>query len=167
MRRIVLAAFALSVLSACQTATTELTEEQKIEIASEIRQAVAECWNAAEEVDTERWMSCFSAELEAEYIDQPAVFVNRINIHRTVNDVRGVWEPAFEVRSAHDIVTENEDVVVLGEDAALHVYEGTFNISDTLGTTSEYYPYTVSTVWVRKTGQWKILHLHQSWNMDS
>ena len=107
------------------------------------------------------------AELEAEYVDQPAVFVNRIRVHPTVEDVRGVWEPSFEVRSAHEIVTEQDHVVVLGEDVALYVYKGTFTVSDTLGNTTGPYPWTLSANWVRRSGAWKILHLHQSWDMDS
>jgi phenylpyruvate tautomerase PptA (4-oxalocrotonate tautomerase family) len=47
MRRILLAALAVSVFVACQPATTELTEEQKAEIAAEIRQVVAEFWQTA------------------------------------------------------------------------------------------------------------------------
>jgi hypothetical protein len=42
MRRFVLTASALTVLAACQPATTELTEEMKAEIAAEVEQRVAE-----------------------------------------------------------------------------------------------------------------------------
>ena len=46
MRRIVLAASALTVLAACQPADTALTEEQKAEIAAEVN-AAFENWAAA------------------------------------------------------------------------------------------------------------------------
>ena len=55
MRRTVLAAFALTVLAACQPATTELTEEQKAEAV----QALADSWagfkEAVENEDYDGW----------------------------------------------------------------------------------------------------------------
>ena len=51
MRRFVLAAFTMTVLAACQPATTELTEEQKAEIAAEIRQTARAFWSSIEETD--------------------------------------------------------------------------------------------------------------------
>ncbi len=164
MRRFVLTAFALTMFAACQPATIELTEEQKAEIADEIRQVAAGMIEAAEEVDIERWLSHWPPELEQRFQDQPALFVNRLSIYPTAESIRVAWEPSFAARSAHDIVTVDEYVAVLDADAALWVYEGTYTVSDTLGNTTEPAPWTVSVVWVRQSGEWKALHLHQSWN---
>ena len=164
MRRFVLAAFALTVLAACQPATTELTEEQKAEIAAEVRDVVGEYTDAIEAADLDGWMSYWSSEPEQFFQGQPALFVNRLTILPTMENIRTAWESAFDARSAHDLVAENEYVAVVGEDAALYVFDGTFSISDTLGNTTEPAPYTVSIVWVRQSGEWKVLHRHQSWN---
>jgi hypothetical protein len=149
---------------ACQPATTELTEERKAAIAAEVRQAAAEMFEAAIALDTDRWLSYWPSELEQRYQGQPALFVNRLDIYPTAGRMRAVWEPSFAARSDHDFATENEYVAVLGEDAALWVYEGTYAVTDTLGNTAEPAPWTVSAVWVRGDAGWKILHWHQSWN---
>ena len=167
MRRFVLAAFALTVLAGCQPATTELTEEQKVEIAAEIRQAFAEHIAVVEAANLDAWINLHDAEIDTYFVGQPALWVNRLDIYPTVVELREMWEPIMAARSAHDLVTESEHVAVLAEDAALHVFKGTFTVSDTLGNTTEPAPVTISMVWVRRGDAWKILHLHQSWNPDN
>ena len=163
MRRIVLAAFALTVFAACQPSTTELTEEMKAEIAAEIRQAVTEFWNSAETVDTEQWLSNWPPEIESYFQTEPAFQVNMLNILSGADDLREFWEPEFAARTANGIVLDNEHVAVLTEDLALHVSKGNFTVSDTSGNTTEPAPWTATTVWVRHSGEWKNLHMHQSW----
>ena len=167
MRRFVLAAFALTVLAACQPATTELTEEQTTAIASDIRQAFAEQIAAVGSADLDAWMDFYVSEDATGFVGQPALWVNRLDIYPTVVELREMWEPEMAARSGHDFVTESEHVAVLGENVGLHVYKGTFTITDTLGNTSEPAPWTVSTVWARGDAGWKILHLHQSWNPEN
>jgi hypothetical protein len=163
MRRLTLSILSLVFLAACQPTTTELTEEQKGEIAADIRQVVAEFWNSVEVMDTDRWLDHWSPELEPFFQTQPAIAVNLLTIVQTVDDWRAGWEPTFAQRSGHDIALENEHVAVLAEDIVLHVSRGTFTVSDTLGNTTEPAPWTVSTVWVHRDAEWKILHFHQSW----
>jgi hypothetical protein len=163
MRRILLAALAVSVFVACQPATTELTEEMKAEIAAEIRQVVAEFWQTAEEVDIQRWLGYWPPEIESYFQTEPAFQVNMLNILTGADEVRENWVSDFAARSANGIVLANEHIAVLTEDLALHVSKGSFTVSDTLGNTTEPAPWTATTVWVRHSGEWKNLHMHQSW----
>ena len=55
----VFAAFALTVLAACQPATTELTDQQKAEIAAEVELRHDQYWDAWRVVDRDRGMSFF------------------------------------------------------------------------------------------------------------
>ena len=59
MRRIVLAAFALTVFAACQPATNELTDNQKGEIAAEVELLHGQFWDAWRETDVARGMSYY------------------------------------------------------------------------------------------------------------
>ena len=163
MRRILFSALAVTVFGACQPVTNELTEEMKTEIAAEIRQVVAEFWNSAETVDTERWLSYWPPEIESYFQTGPALQVNLLDILSSADDLREFWVPDFAARSANGIVLDNEHIAVLTEDLALHVSKGSFTVSDTLGNTTEPAPWTATTVWVRHAGEWKNLHMHQSW----
>ena len=162
--RLLLVTFPIAVLlAACQPAQTDLTEDQKAAIAAEIRQVVAEFWQTAEEVDTERWLSYWPPEIESYFQAEPALQVNMLNILTGADEVREYWVPDFAARSANGIVLDNEHVAVLTEDLALHVSKGMFTVSDTLGDTTEPASWTATTVWIRHAREWKNLHMHQSW----
>lgn len=167
MRRFVFTAFALTLLAACQPGTTELTEEQKAEIAAEVRQTVAAFWNSVEEMDFERWVGVWITDHDHYYQGDPMLFVNRLTIRPTAEDIREVWEPVFEARSGHSIDIGAETVAVLGEDVALHVFKAEYTVSYPEGNTTDPAPVTVSTVWVREGTEWKMLHAHQSFNPAS
>ncbi len=54
MHRFVLAGSTLTVLAACQPATTDLTEEQKVEIAAEVDSVANDLWAAWAAADFDR-----------------------------------------------------------------------------------------------------------------
>jgi hypothetical protein len=62
MRRFVLATFALTVLAACQTATTELTEVQRGEIAAEVTMRLDQLWDELKQPDFDRLVTFFHSE---------------------------------------------------------------------------------------------------------
>ena len=59
MRRILLSALAVIVMAACQPATTELTEEQKAEIAAEVRAGAEELRTTLLELDIEGFLDAY------------------------------------------------------------------------------------------------------------
>ena len=59
MRRLALTVLSLAFLAACQPATTELTEEQKAEIAAEVNAINAGFWDAWRATDFDQGMSYY------------------------------------------------------------------------------------------------------------
>ena len=55
-------------------------------------------------------------------------------------------------------------IAVLSANHAVHVYKANYSITNLKGETGPELPQTVTTVWVRKNGEWKILHSHDSWS---
>jgi ketosteroid isomerase-like protein len=163
MRRFVLAVFALTVLAACQPTTTELTEEQKAEIADTVRQVYADFLSAGDPVDFERMMTFAHPDVEQYYVGEPAQWVNLLTVYPDNDRVREVWEPIMAGRRSQETVINDEYVAVLAENMAVHVVEGTYAITDTLGNTTEPNRLTASTVWIREGEEWKMIHMHQSW----
>ena len=75
MRRFVFAAFALTVLAACQPADTELTEVQTAEIAAEVNLRMDQLWDVLRQPDWDRM---------AEFFDQsPDMVMGSDGIMRT------------------------------------------------------------------------------------
>jgi len=163
MRRVILAAFTLTVLAACQPATTELTEEQKAAISDTIRQLSAEMFATMDPVDFDRTMSYMHPDPESYFVGDPAQWVNLLSIYANPSRMREVWDPIMATRRAQETVVSNEYVAVLAENLALNVIEGTYAITDTLGTTTEPDRFSATMVWVRRDAEWKVLHVHQSW----
>jgi ketosteroid isomerase-like protein len=89
--------------------------------------------------------------------------VNLLTVYPNDDRMREVWEPIMAGRRSQETVITNEYVAVLSENIALHVVEGTYAITDTLGNTTEPNRLSATTVWVREDGEWKMVHMHQSW----
>jgi len=53
-------------------------------------------------------------------------------------------------------------IAVLSTDHAVHVYKAKWSMTNKDGEVTGEGPLTATTVWIRKNGEWKVLHFHQS-----
>jgi hypothetical protein len=93
MRRFVISAFAVSVLAACQPATTELTDELKSEIEAAVRTAAEDLWAGASEADMEHVLS--------HWRQQDGFCLMNANLRmcpEVLEAYRAAWNPDREVR---------------------------------------------------------------------
>ena len=164
MRRFVFAAFALTVFAGCQAATTELTEERKAEIVAEIRQVYSGWLTTLDPINFDATLSYMHPAPEDYFVGEPAQWVNLLSVYPNTDRVREAWEPIMAQRRSQTQTVSEEYFAVLSENIALHILEGTYAITDTLGNTTDPDQNSLTSVWVRHEGEWKMLHMHQSWN---
>lgn len=146
MRRLALAAVSLAfMVTACQPATTELTEEQKAEIEEAVAQAAiahGDAWRAQEDID--------------EYMSYASDWGFVPWRYETPEDWRSgtlsFWE-RWDWVSHED---RDVQVLVLGPDAAAVQMLGVGVLRDTVGLTLDRTSH-VKQVWVREAGEWKLL----------
>jgi len=145
MRRFVFAAFALTVLAACQPVATEMTEEQKAEIAETIQQMNTELAVAMNARDLDSWLSGLSDDIRW-------AIPYGYGSHSQIEDA---------VRSAPTDTTEwgmdweETFVRVLGPDAA--VLWGTYAARGTEGERVH-----TTLVYAHVDGEWKVVHGHST-----
>ena len=156
--------------STCQqTGPIELTDALRQKIAGEIRQRNQEHIDLPKEIkhDTFDRMKAFFVESnDPSWIDNPALFVNRLNIIKTKESYDETFRPTVD-RYSSVVYTISEDyVAVLSADHAVHVYKVKWSMTNKDGEITGEGPLTATTIWVRKNGEWKILHFHQSWTTD-
>jgi hypothetical protein len=153
MRRIVLAAFALTVLAACQPATTELTHQQRGEIAAEVELLHGQLWDAWREVDVDRAMSYYRNSPDFVWADN--------------GELMNGWTPIYEglqtFNAERQAITFNESkTMVLGPNVVQFVEQGTYSVTDTTGATRPEVEIAASTLWVLRDGEWKVDFIHVS-----
>ena len=153
MRCFVLAVFALTVLAACQPATTELTEEQNAEIAAIIDSLTDEWWDAWNALDVERGLSFI-------HDDPRMTWTGAARTLYSVAEGREVWGPhlAGLERQVHDVT--NARTVILAPDIVWTLREFEFQVIDTTGTVVSEGQSIETAVWVEKDGEWKLLVGH-------
>ncbi len=151
MRRHALAALSLAFLvTACQPATTELTEEQKAAIEEEVRQSaddLGDAWNAR---DFDQFRSFLADDLR--WAISPVPFF-------TIEDM----EPGLRAYMSGISETTSEDemfVRVLGPDAAVVGLTSHETVVDVNGVSSSV-RIAGTFVWARIDGVWKLVHGHQ------
>ena len=168
MRRLVLVAvLCLSIVavwvgvSQLQPATTELTEEQKAEIADEVNavhSAFMDAWQANPD-DVEKGMSY--------YLNSPDFTYSRIfsgaDEGQKTTVVNG-FVPFNEFVHSFFVGVADSDwrvaerqFTALARDVVYVLETGTVVITDTAGVTAPPQSFTYTHVWVRRNGEWKVL----------
>jgi hypothetical protein len=152
MRRLALVVLSLAFLVACQPATTELTEEQKAEVAAELNAIKADFWDAWREWDVDRGMSYYHNSPDFIWANEGLLIG---------------WEALNEAARAANLESQaiaiNESrVTVLDVDAVHMVEQGTYSETDTDGVTGPEMTFAFSALWLRSNGEWKVHAVHVS-----
>jgi len=152
MRRITLAAVSLAFLAtACQPATTELTDEQKADIAAAVEQAATESFNVWLQEDVEGTLETFSFQMGAPWANW-----------ESRDEARSFYENSFELFDYEQISTSGWDVHVLAPNVAGATATYEFTRADSAGTVVNRGG-RFTTVWVLEDGSWKMISAGQYW----
>jgi hypothetical protein len=153
MRRFIIAACTLTVLAACQPATTELTEQRKAEIAAEVELLHDQYWDAWREVDKDRGMSYYRNSPEFIWADEGEL----IKGWSAANDMVQAWTGASQA------ITFNERITtVLAPNVVQRVEQGTYVVTDTAGSVWPRTAFASTTMWVFADDEWKVDFIHIS-----
>ena len=155
MRRIALAAFALTVLPACQAATYTVTEQWKAEIAAEVDVLHAQLWDALQTADFDRVMSYLHNSQETAWGYEGLAIFGWDAMYET-------FAPAFAaIEGQNANITESRTTEV-SADIAYVIDKGSLSVTDSAGVTGPGLPFTLTVLWVRHDGGWKVQFGHES-----
>jgi ketosteroid isomerase-like protein len=151
MHRFALAAFALTTLVACQPGTTDLTEDQKAEIAGAIEQRVEGYMEAVKRYDAD-WLLNFWADVDGFVYAEDG---NLVFGHDAIANPTRDWIAALETVIQAEF--SNGHTFVLAPDAACHTTEYQWSVVTTEGDTlSSRGSWTY--VFKQFDGEWKVVH---------
>lgn len=152
MRRFVFAAFALTVLAACQPATTELTDEQEAEIAAEVNAIRADFWDAWK-VNDGGGMSYYNNSPNLAF----GVEGQLVHGWDTYNDAveASTW-------TTQEIAINDSKTIVLAPNVVYVMDQGTYIESFESGETGPETAFAYTAIWLRQDGEWKVHFGHVS-----
>lgn len=145
---------------------TDMTAEQRQEIAEQVRTNFMEMIKLAENNTIENLHTTFKEYIDtsdAAWIEDPALALSMISLYPDKEAAFTAWAPKEGSRSGTVYKVEDEHIAVLSPESALYVFTGTFSIIEENGTISDEYPVSGTYVFVRTNDKWKIVHFHQSW----
>jgi uncharacterized protein (TIGR02246 family) len=156
MRRPVFTVLSLAFLAtACQSATTELTDEQKAEIADEVNGIHAENTQAWKDADFDRGMSYLQN-------SQDMIFAFEGGLMHGWDTMYNAWAPLFEGVARQEMTFAETHTVVLARDAVCIMAQGTFAYVDEAGGVGPESPFALMMVYVHRDGEWKVALGHES-----
>ena len=156
MRRFVLAAFALTVFAACQPATTEISEEQKVEIAAELSTVLDTFWDVWRSADYDRGLTYWEDSPELVFAGtEGGIMMGFATFDRA-------FRPGFTTVASQGIDCDETHVKVITRDAAYAMQRGTYFATDTSGVTGPTRPFAYTYLWIRTDAGWKITAAHMS-----
>ena len=98
--------------------------------------------------------------------DEPPVFVSNSRVVRTRAALQTLCQAMVAPRTGATFVTDTVSAHALSPDAAYLVREGNYTINFKDGR-AETQRLIMTTVWQRKQGEWKMVHLHESYSVPS
>ena len=147
MSRLTLSVLSLAFLAACQPATTELTEEQKTEIAEAVTQVNADYWAAWARMEDFDEYAGYYSDHSGHF---PLVGFESLEAHRS--SVMEVWGGL----RTWEIQQMELGVLVLGPDEAFLGGSAVSLLTDTTGASVEW-AQNFATVWVGEDAEWKLV----------
>ncbi len=155
MRRFVIAAFALTLLAACQPVATELTVEQKAEIAAEVGLVVPQFFDAFRDGDFDRGMEY--------WLDSPdAAYASQGSVNFGYDNLVSLYGPVFERIASQTFRVSDQRIVVLARNVVQVITQSSNTQTDTDGVTGPERQVVAFAIWVRRDDGWKVLSIHES-----
>jgi hypothetical protein len=151
MRRLAFAVLSLTVLVACQPATTELTDAEKVAIADEFRQFRMDLYASNERNDVESTLNAVSEDV--------ALITQGIRL--SYADFATAARDAFGSLQAQTVNVQDMQIDVLAAGALVNTDAIVTVTTDTSGNTVEQ-THLHTEVWVKRDGRWVMTHGHKS-----
>lgn len=155
-------------LISCQTnRIPDLTNIQRKEIADSIKQQnQALLITLLKKNSYDQWISHWLKENEDFWTNKPATMVNNCDIVPTFKEIEEIFRPALANRASTKNSILSDHIAVLSNNIAIQVYETEYSVTSLEGKSSPYNPVTVTILWIKQKGEWKIFHYHQSWTTN-
>ncbi len=156
MRRLTLAALSLAFMAtACQPATTELTEEQKAEIAAEVNAINAEFWDVWRAADFDRAMSYY-------HNSPDLAFAMEAVVDYGYAEIDAKYRPGFASVASQTLTVTHSRTTVLAPDVVCIMETARMSQTDTAGVTGPETDVALTNIWMLRDGEWKIHISHES-----
>jgi hypothetical protein len=153
----------LVLLVGCQAPPAEMTEADRQAIADEIERLTLEQNQYTGREDMEAYMAYWSPSADDYFVTEPAVFAHGIRIIPTLQSMREFFDPSGWNRQSTNLMLRSSSVAVLSPEIAVQVRDEPWSVTNMEGETGPTYPSSVTVVWVKEDGAWKIMHAHQTW----
>jgi ketosteroid isomerase-like protein len=167
--RAILAIVVLLLFAACQAPPPpepEFTDADREAIAAEIEGLSAEILALNRPEDADANLAMWSPNADSYYVTEPVLFFQSYVPVSSLEDLREFFDPSRWNRQSTNITATRTSVAVLTPESAVSVAEGHFSVTSIEGETGPEYAMTMTGVWVKEDGAWKIVHWHQSWNRN-
>ena len=170
MKQLLLFMGLFAMICACQpTGEKEMTNEERQEIASTIKQNFKETIELGKnnnQENFEKWMNVYVESNDEAWMNNPALWLNMLYLYPTKEAISEAWKPKEGSRSGTNFNIEEDYIAVLSPENAVYVFKGTYSITDKDGNTGDDYPMSGTNVYVLRNDEWKLFHIHQSWQND-
>lgn len=142
-------------IAACNPSPATLTDSERAAITDSVSVVLDAFWNAWRQADYEAGMSY--------YLNSPQTIFTGSGV--TLHGYDAMFEafqPAFVGIAQQRMDIDDTNMIVLSPDAVHVSQSGVYSQTDTAGVSGPDIPFSFSTTWVLRDGEWKIITCHQS-----
>lgn len=149
------------------TTNMKLTDQKKDSIIRSVQEMSRQFWVVINQKydsgSLEKFMSFIDEGTDQAWVAEPAVVGFNTNLFSTRADLENVWREMLEARSSTNVTMLSNHFAILSENQVLEVNEGDYTLTGKDGKIFGPYRMVNTAIWVNRNGQWKMMHLHESW----
>ena len=154
-------------LAACQPpADPRPAAAESAAIVAEVEARALEYLDLVGRGDMEAAQAYFVTNASDWFVGDPAVFALGVDVLARPEDVTAFFDRIVTTRQATPTETRTSRVAVLTRDLALQVTYNHWSVVGFGGESTPTFPSTISTLWAREEGTWRMVHVHQSFTND-
>jgi hypothetical protein len=132
-----------------------LTDEQKT--------ALTDTVSAVHEEMMQRWLATDFDSVMPYFLNSPEVgWAWSGGVRYGYDDIAALFRPILDSFESANFAVGDRRVDVLARDAACVREYGAYSTTYTTGMTRLRDPFVMTTIWVRRSGEWKVLHIHEA-----
>jgi PBP1b-binding outer membrane lipoprotein LpoB len=165
MKRTLTLLLAIFFLFGCKQ-VNELTPDEKVEIANEVKQISLNYWELNRDLTRENYekvQSFYDRNFESLWQTEPVMAVLNLNSVKSFDEFLKKFDEIFEDRASTDFTIHNQHLSVLSRDVVVEVIEMDYTIHNRDGEVYGPFDSVFTIIWHKIGGEWKYFHINQAY----
>lgn len=161
-----LSIFLLCIFGCTPKLGNQMTDRQKESILESVKQTSQRMWDLQQSYDSEslkNFMDLVDPNCDQMWQTDPAAMIYNLDIIKTRAELNDAWGKSVDSRTGTPVKILEAYFSVISKNQVLEVNRADYTVIGKESSTYGPFSMVNTIVWIKRNGEWKMLHCHSSW----